>query len=337
MGNRQFSNDASSLLAGTINAASTVVAVSTGDGALFPTLSGSEYFIATLQVTSGNIEYVKVTAVTGDNLTVVRAQEGSTAQSFTANLVRVELRDTAGTMAAFYQKDGDTLSGPMNLGAQTVTNGTLSTGIKINAATEIVNTPIRGATGITTNQITVPTDGSRAQAGGQNILVLGDPIPAFTIGMIMMWNAAALDIPDGWHVCDGTSGTPDLRDKFVLGAGGSHALGASGTLTSNTSAVSAGTPTIAGHALTIGELAAHQHPFDYFFGSGTAVIGDPGFSSPAEYLFGGSGSGSRISYAGKSTGSGTAHTHTASALSTHTHTVSVDPYYALYYIMFVGP
>lgn len=38
-------------------------------------------------------------------------------------------------------------------------------------------------------------------------------------GMILMWSGAIVDIPDGWALCDGTQGTPDLRDRFVLAAG----------------------------------------------------------------------------------------------------------------------
>ena len=39
------------------------------------------------------------------------------------------------------------------------------------------------------------------------------------IGGIIMWNGAANNVPAGWHLCDGTSGTPDLRGKFILGGG----------------------------------------------------------------------------------------------------------------------
>lgn len=38
-------------------------------------------------------------------------------------------------------------------------------------------------------------------------------------GMIMLWHGEVVDIPSGWHLCDGTMGTPDLVDKFVCGAG----------------------------------------------------------------------------------------------------------------------
>lgn len=33
------------------------------------------------------------------------------------------------------------------------------------------------------------------------------------------------NIPDGWNLCDGTNGTPDLRDKFILGAGSTYSIG----------------------------------------------------------------------------------------------------------------
>ena len=45
------------------------------------------------------------------------------------------------------------------------------------------------------------------------------------LGMIMLWSGSIVDIPAGWALCDGENGTPDLRDKFVLGAGGDKAPG----------------------------------------------------------------------------------------------------------------
>lgn len=38
------------------------------------------------------------------------------------------------------------------------------------------------------------------------------------IGSIIMWNRPASEVPLGWQVCNGTNGTPDLRDYFVKGA-----------------------------------------------------------------------------------------------------------------------
>lgn len=60
----------------------------------------------------------------------------------------------------------------------------------------------------------------------------------FHSGMILMWSGAITDIPTGWVLCDGNNGTPDLRDKFIVGAGSGYIVGASGgsnavTLTSS--------------------------------------------------------------------------------------------------------
>lgn len=48
-------------------------------------------------------------------------------------------------------------------------------------------------------------------------------------GLIVMWSGPFADIPSGWVLCNGQNGTPDLRDRFILGAskktgevGGSH-------------------------------------------------------------------------------------------------------------------
>jgi hypothetical protein len=41
---------------------------------------------------------------------------------------------------------------------------------------------------------------------------------AVPIGGIIMWSGTVATIPVDWHLCDGAAGTPDLRDKFVVGA-----------------------------------------------------------------------------------------------------------------------
>ena len=45
---------------------------------------------------------------------------------------------------------------------------------------------------------------------------------------IIMWSGTAADIPAGWALCDGTGGTPDLTDRFILGAGKAYQPGATG-------------------------------------------------------------------------------------------------------------
>lgn len=53
----------------------------------------------------------------------------------------------------------------------------------------------------------------------------GSNIPT---GTIVIWSGAEVDIPSGWAICNGNNSTPDLRDKFVLGAGNSYAVNATG-------------------------------------------------------------------------------------------------------------
>lgn len=89
-------NNAESTLATAINATDTGLVVAAGDGAKFATLSGDEYFYLTLTSTGGTTEIVKVTARVGDTMTIARAQQGTSGQSFAVGS-RVEQRVTAGS------------------------------------------------------------------------------------------------------------------------------------------------------------------------------------------------------------------------------------------------
>jgi len=53
------------------------------------------------------------------------------------------------------------------------------------------------------------------------------------MGFICLWSGTIANIPAGWHLCDGTMGTPDLRDKFIVGAGSTYGVGAAGGSTSH--------------------------------------------------------------------------------------------------------
>lgn len=97
---QEFTNNATTTVPSTINSGDLSITVATGDGALFPSLTGSEFFIATLVNTValdpgfGDIEIVKVTARSGDVMTVVRAQEGTAANNYPTGVL-FELRPTA--------------------------------------------------------------------------------------------------------------------------------------------------------------------------------------------------------------------------------------------------
>jgi hypothetical protein len=53
-------------------------------------------------------------------------------------------------------------------------------------------------------------------------------IPNMRPGQIMLWYGILSDVPSGWHICDGKLNTPDLRNRFVIGAGSTYEPDASG-------------------------------------------------------------------------------------------------------------
>lgn len=101
MATQLFANNAASVLASSLTAIATSLSVTAGHGALFPSPTGGNYFLATLcqQGAAGeiNFEVVKVTARATDTFTMVRAQEGTTALAYNAG-DKFELRLTKGTM-----------------------------------------------------------------------------------------------------------------------------------------------------------------------------------------------------------------------------------------------
>lgn len=54
-----------------------------------------------------------------------------------------------------------------------------------------------------------------------------------TYGAIYSWSGSILDIPEQFRLCDGTNGTPDLRDKFIVGSGDTYGVGAVGGFVSH--------------------------------------------------------------------------------------------------------
>jgi hypothetical protein len=149
-----------------------------------------------------------------------------------------------------------------------------------------------------------------------------DIVPA---GIIAMWSGLVANIPSGWVLCNGSNGTPDLRDRFIVGAGSTYSPGATGGSTAASTTSSNGahthTGTTGGHELTVAEMPAHTHTY-----RGATITG--GGSDP-------DGSGTTFETGDTSSaGSGDAHTHTISSDGAHTHTVTtpLPPFYALCFI-----
>lgn len=100
-----FSNNAASTLALAINSGATTAQLSSGTGALFPTITGTNYFIGTFTdaATGAQNEIVKVTGRSGDVITFVRAQEGTSARTWAAG-DNFEMFWTAGEAALMLQQ-----------------------------------------------------------------------------------------------------------------------------------------------------------------------------------------------------------------------------------------
>jgi hypothetical protein len=141
----------------------------------------------------------------------------------------------------------------------------------------------------------------------------GATIPS---GLISMWSGSIGSIPSGWYLCDGSNGTPNLTDRFIIGAGSSYAVNGTGGVSSVT--------------LTTNNMPAHTH---------TATVTDPGHThtsnaqqnNSSNQLAGGGGitvyptgatinsATTGISVTNSSTGSGTSFS-------------ILNPYYALAFI-----
>lgn len=119
----KLTNNAFGTLASGINSSATSITLSSGQGARFPSLSAGDYFYATLIDTSNNLEIVKCTARSTDVLTVVRAQESTTARSYSTG-DRIEIRITAQTFTDAVDPIGALGYTPVNKAGDTMT-GTL--------------------------------------------------------------------------------------------------------------------------------------------------------------------------------------------------------------------
>jgi hypothetical protein len=330
-----FADNATSTLASAITSTQTTCTVAATTGALFSNPGAGQIAYGTFQDVSGNIEIVTITARTGDTFTIVRGADGTTPLGF-ASGTRFEQRVTAGILQAFLQGNGGatlsgttTLSGVLSLGSGGSIQGGEFTGA------------LRSAPGVTSNQIVVPI-GSPATASGSVILTaanisseLNAGSSLITSGMILLWSGSSVSVPSGFHICDGTNGTPNLEDKFVLGAGGSQPS-SGGSFTGNL-AVNFSADTTDSTVLTTAQMPSHGHETwqaQAFFtgnaGPAGATRTDAGF-----------GGGSYITSNGQSganpiiqpTGGGMGHVHGLSQLNGSFAYSIVPPYIALFYIM----
>lgn len=116
----RLSNNGVSKLASPVSSSDTTITVLTGDGAKFPAITAGQFFMATLVKSTGTFEIVKVTARSGDTLTVTRAQEGTVASAFGGN-DWIEHRLTAGSVMGELERIDTDIAGKVSKAGDVVT------------------------------------------------------------------------------------------------------------------------------------------------------------------------------------------------------------------------
>ena len=146
-------------------------------------------------------------------------------------------------------------------------------------------------------------------------------------GIIVMWSGSQSNIPSGWVLCDGNNGTPDLRNRFIVGAGSTYDVNSTG-----------GEAT---HTLSVAEMPSHKHTVNNTLSINSGgehthtVISTIAESAYQRKYFCMSSGG----YAENYSISGGEHTHDLSGSISLSNTGSsqphnnLPPYYALCYIM----
>ena len=175
--------------------------------------------------------------------------------------------------------------------------------IKLNAASGGGSVSLEAPTSTTSNanvELKLPVaDGSADQVLSTNgsgqlaFATVGGGVPT---GGIIIWSGAANAIPTGFVLCDGNNSTPDLRDRFIVGAGSTYNVAATGGA--------------ATHTLTEAEMPAHNHHVYLATDSGT----------PFGSVYASGNNNAQGAVATTTKGSGSAHENR-------------PPYFALCYIM----
>ena len=147
------------------------------------------------------------------------------------------------------------------------------------------------------------------------------------LNSIIMWSGTT--IPTGWSLCNGSNGTPDLRDRFIVGSGSSYTVGATGGAASVT--------------LTTTEMPSHTHGHNFTGTAATAGAHTHNYNSRALDRGKPGTSGARMWSEDNNNTSTTTeaggHSHTITLSGTINNTGSGaahenrPPYYALSYIM----
>jgi len=167
----------------------------------------------------------------------------------------------------FFTTTGQPLAGGLIYTYQAGSSTPLATYTDNTGATANANPIVLGSDGRPTNEIWLTygfnykfvlkdSGGTTIQTYDNLYGIIGtQPASGATIpaGLIAMWSGSIGSIPSGWYLCDGSNGTPNLTDRFIIGAGSTYAVNGTGGSTTAT--------------LTSTNLPAHTH---------TATVTDAG-------------------------------------------------------------
>jgi hypothetical protein len=135
-------------------------------------------------------------------------------------------------------------------------------------------------------------------------------------GIISLWSGSTGSIPSGWFICDGNNGTPDLRNRFIVGAGSTYAVAATG---GSANAIVVSHTHTANSAVTD---PGHLHTYDKF---SAATAGGSSATDSQQTV---------ISAVNTSTAvTGISVTTTIDTTGSSATNANLPPYYALAYIM----
>jgi hypothetical protein len=232
----RWSNTGASTLASAITATATSLSLATGGGSKFAAVPSGDYSYLTLD-DGTNVEIVLLTAISGDTLTVVRAQQNTVAQAFAVG-TKVEQRITASPMGALGGLD--VLLPPPVIASQLVALGAVNTAAATTLALTASRTlwyPFAVNRRITVTQLSIYVTTAVASsvvdvgvydaAGVNNLprtrLITVTGLSGATAGQV---NSGALStvLDPGlyWACINANTGAPTLR---ALAAGGSASLG----------------------------------------------------------------------------------------------------------------
>ena len=141
------------------------------------------------------------------------------------------------------------------------------------------------------------------------------PTPA---GVIVLWSGSIGSIPSGWVLCNGSNGTPDLRNRFIVGAGSTYAVDATG---GSADAI------VVSHTHTATSVVTDPGHDHLLSGSSAGIMTIPG----SQALAGGSDRSFNTNTLEVATTGITVATTNASAGTSGTN-ANLPPYYALCYI-----